>query len=203
MLNQRSDERLIVRLREGDLSALGEAYDNYRLNVFQVALAITRDRDAAESILRDCFVALSVRADSLDPESPLAPWLYRKVVELSYAWVTRHSKWWAPLEGLLDRFDRLVASAYSAPALPVDLRDAQEGIDRAIDALPFNQRIVVILYYLGGLSLKEIAHILDCPVGTAKSRLHYGREALRQHLDAQLQAPEWPFRSDLAPSPGA
>jgi len=203
MLNQRGDERLVARLREGDLSALGEAYDTYRLNVFQAALAITRDREASETILRDCFVALSARAGSIDPESPLAPWLYRKVVELSYAWVTRHSKWWAPLEGLLDRFDRLVASAQSAPASPVSLRDAQEGIDRAIDALPFNQRIVVILYYLGGLSLKEIAHILDCPVGTAKSRLHYGREALRQHLDAQLQTPEWPFQRDLAPSPGA
>ncbi len=203
MLNQRGDERLVARLREGNLSALGEVYDTYRVNVFQAALAITRDREASETILRDCFVALSARADSIDPESPLAPWLYRKVVELSYAWVTRHSKWWAPLEGLLDRFDRLVASAHGAPAPPVSLRDAQEGIDRAIDALPFNQRIVVILYYLGGLSLKEIAHILDCPVGTAKSRLHYGREALRQHLDAQLQTPEWPFKRDLAPSPGA
>ena len=203
MLNYRCDERLVARLREGDLSALGEAYDRYRLNVFQVALAITRDREASESILRDCFVALSARAGSLDPESPLAPWLYRKVVELSYAWVTRHSKWWAPLEGLLDRFDRLVASAHGAPALPVDLRGAQESIDRAIDALPFNQRIVVILYYLGGLSLKEIAHILDCPVGTAKSRLHYGREALRQHLDGQLQSPELLFSHDLAPNLGA
>ncbi|HET7087358.1 MAG TPA: sigma-70 family RNA polymerase sigma factor [Anaerolineae bacterium] len=203
MLNQRGDERLVARLREGDLSALGEVYDTYRVNIFQAALAITRDREASETILRDCFVALSARADSIDPESPLAPWLYRKVVELSYAWVTRHSKWWTSLEGLLDRFDRLVASAHGASALPVSLREAQEGIDRAIDALPFNQRIVVILYYLGGLSLKEIAHILDCPVGTAKSRLHYGREALRQHLDAQLQAPEWLFKHDLAPSPGA
>jgi len=69
----------------------------------------------------------------------------------------------------------------------LDVRLLQENIDRAIESLPFNQRVVVILYYLGGLSLKEIAYILECPVGTAKSRLHYGREALRQQFAASAQ----------------
>jgi RNA polymerase sigma-70 factor (ECF subfamily) len=57
----------------------------------------------------------------------------------------------------------------------------------AVFSLGLNHRIVVVLYYLNSLSLKEIADILDCPVGTVKSRLHYGRENLLRKLEAGQQ----------------
>ena len=50
--------------------------------------------------------------------------------------------------------------------------------------------MTVILYYLNDLSLKEISYVLDCPVGTVKSRLHYGREHLKECLDAYRAAPQ-------------
>jgi RNA polymerase sigma-70 factor (ECF subfamily) len=50
--------------------------------------------------------------------------------------------------------------------------------------------VVIVLYYLNNLSLQEIADILGCPVGTVKSRLHYGRENLRELLNGDAQAPE-------------
>ncbi len=183
------DNLLIGRVREGDLSALAELYDKYRLQVFHTALAITRDRQAAEDILRECFLNLDSRGALIDGDLSLVTWLYRTTAHLSYAWVTRHSKWWSSLEGLLDRFDRLVAPMRATSDHELDVQLLQENIDRAIESLPFNQRVVVILYYLGGLSLKEIAYILECPVGTAKSRLHYGREALRQHFAASVEPP--------------
>ena len=54
----------------------------------------------------------------------------------------------------------------------------------AIYSLSFNQRIVIVLHYLNSLSLKEIALILGCPIGTVKSRLYYGRENLQRKLQA-------------------
>ena len=173
------DGRLIARICEGDLSALGALYDKYRLQVFRTALAITHDRQAAEDILQECFLKLHAYAGRIDREVPLAPWLYRVTVNLSYTWATRHVKWSNSLEALLDR---LVAPPRTSPEPQFDARDLQGSIVRAIEALPFNQRVVMILYYLSGLNLKEIAYILDCPVGTAKSRLHYGRETLRRQL---------------------
>jgi len=201
MLGADGDSRLMLRVRAGDLSALGEIYDQYRLQVFQVALAITRDRQAAEEILRDCFVNLHARVDVIDRDAPIAPWLYRVASELSYLWVTRNSKWWTSLEGLIDRFDRLVAPARAGERRKLELHALQESVDRAIESLPFNQRIVVILYYVGGLSLKEIAYVLACPIGTAKSRLHYGRETLRRHFDAEAGLPQRPVARELAPTP--
>ena len=55
-------------------------------------------------------------------------------------------------------------------------------MQRAVNALPFNQRVVVILHYLQGLNLKEIAEIVECPVGTVKSRLFHARLTLKEKL---------------------
>lgn len=178
------DGQFVARIRKGDLTALGALYDKYRLQVFHTALAVTRDRQAAEDILQECFLKVHAHADRIDVGVPLAPWLYRVTVNLSYTWATRQNRWRTSLESLLDR---LVAPTRAAPEGQFETRDLQSNIQRAIDALPFNQRVVVILFYLSGLNLKEIAYILDCPVGTAKSRLHYGREALRRHLAGTLE----------------
>lgn len=184
------DGQMIARIREGDLSALGALYDKYRLQVFHTALAITRDRQAAEDILQECFLKVHTYADRIDLCVPLAPWLYRVAVNLSYTWATRHARWSNSLEMLIDR---LVAPPKAAPDHHFDARDLQGSIVRALETLPFNQRVVMILYYLSGLNLKEIAYILDCPIGTAKSRLHYGREMLRRQLAGRVE-PAAPIR---------
>jgi RNA polymerase sigma-70 factor (ECF subfamily) len=58
-------------------------------------------------------------------------------------------------------------------------------LQRAIDALPPAHRVVIILHYLDGLSLKEIAYVTDVPEGTVKSRLYYARERLRDVLERE------------------
>jgi RNA polymerase sigma-70 factor (ECF subfamily) len=64
----------------------------------------------------------------------------------------------------------------------VEEREIQEKVREAIRSLPLPQQVVIVLYYLEGLSLKEIADILEVPEGTVKSRLHHGRKALKERL---------------------
>jgi RNA polymerase sigma-70 factor (ECF subfamily) len=180
-----TDAQLIQRLCDGDLSALGALYDQYRLLVFHTALAITHDRQSAEDILQECFLKVNTYARRIDQSLPLEPWLYRVTVNLAYTWVTRRSRWLTSLETVIDR---LVAPIRTNSEYQAELSELQTVIQQAIDALPPNQRLTVILYYLNDLSLKEISYILDCPVGTVKSRLHYGREQLKLCLDAYRPA---------------
>jgi RNA polymerase sigma-70 factor (ECF subfamily) len=175
------DSELIQRVCDGDLSALGTLYDRYRLLVFHTALAITHDRQSAEDILQECFLKLNTYAKRIDLTLPLEPWLYRVTVNLAYTWVSRRSRWLTSIETMIDR---LVAPARTSSEYHAELSELQTLIQQAIDSLPPNQRMTVILYYLNDLSLKEISYILDCPVGTVKSRLHYGREHLKQCLHA-------------------
>jgi RNA polymerase sigma-70 factor (ECF subfamily) len=187
MTDAPEDGELVARLKAGDLDALGALYARYKTLVFRTALAITRDPEAAEDILQDCFLRVHAYAGTIDATLPLKPWLYRVTVNLSYTWATRHSRWRLPLEGLVDQ---LVSSSRFSPERLAEDGDQERAIHAAIERLGFSQRVVVVLHYLNDLSLKEIADILDCPVGTVKSRLHYARDNLRHYLTAGTGVPE-------------
>ena len=174
------DGQLVVQLQAGDLESLGVLYERHKTRVYRTALAITHDPSAAEDILQDCFLRAYKYAHRIDSSLPLEPWLYRVTVNLAYSWETGRKRWQTPLEGAIDR---LVSSKRQSPEWQVEVSEVHRRVAEAIVSLNLNQRIVVVLYYLNSLSLKEIADILDCPVGTVKSRLHYGRENLGRKLE--------------------
>lgn len=175
-----SDALLIERLRGNDLEALGALFDRYYAQVYRTAAAITRDNAVSEDIAQDCFLKLLQYANRIDVSLPLAPWLYRVTVNLSYTWISRRQKRRISLEALVDR---LMSPPWHAPEHLAEHSEVQHQVRAAISELPFNQRVVIVLHYLSSLSLEEIAEILDCPVGTVKSRLYYARENLRRRLD--------------------
>jgi RNA polymerase sigma-70 factor, ECF subfamily len=176
---QDSDPELIERLQQGNLEALGLLYDRYRQMVYRTALAITGDQDAASDLLQDVFLRLYRFADHIDQQRPLSPWLYRMTANLSYTWIKRDRRWWRPLEDLADW---LVGVSRNTPYDEVEKQDDWDRVQQAVIDLPLSQRVVVVLYYLNDLSLLEVAEILDVPVGTVKSRLHYGRLTLKKSL---------------------
>ncbi len=173
------DGVLIRRIREGDLQAFEELYSRYRSPIFQTALAITHDRQAAEEILQDCFVRAYAHIDQVDPSVSLSPWLHRIAVNLSYNWSTRRRLWLVPLEEV---WEHLLAAAGHDPERAAEQAELREAVRRAIDSLGFKHKVVVVLFFLHGFQLSEIAYILDCPEGTVKSRLHYACKRLRERL---------------------
>jgi len=178
-----SDGELIVRLQETDLEALGLLFERHRARVYRTALAIVRDPAAAEDILQDCFLKVYMNAKRIDPERPLAPWLYRVTVNLSYTWLSRRKGQRASFD---DAIEQIVGPARQAPDHVTEQLETRQKVRSAISALNLDQRVVVVLYYLNGLGVQDIAAILDLPVGTVKSRLYYARENLRGKLGANL-----------------
>jgi len=174
-----SDAQLIEQVRANDLTALGLLFDRYYAQVYRSALAITQDGAVAEDIAQDCFLKVHRYANRIDTNLPLAPWLYRVTVNLSYTWVSRQKKRRVSLEAVVDR---LISPTWLSPDHIAEHTEIQQQVRQAIRELNFNQRVVVVLHYLSGLSLEEIAEVLDCPVGTIKSRLYYARENLRGRL---------------------
>jgi RNA polymerase sigma-70 factor, ECF subfamily len=173
-----SDRELLVQLKEGSLEALGTLYDRHKQMVYRTALAITGDVDAAADLLQDVFLRLYRFADRVDPQRPIEPWLYRMTANLSYTWVKRSHRWLRPLEEVTE----WLVNFKRGPHPSQDHDDEWSQVSNAISCLPLSQRMVVVLYYLNGMSLQEISEITAVPIGTVKSRLHYGREALKQSL---------------------
>jgi len=174
------DQDLILELQAGELDALGDMYDRHRHLVYRTALAITCDPDMASDLLQEVFLRLHRFAERIDPSRPLQPWLYRMTVNLSYTWIKRKSRW---IRYLNEMAENIIMER--RPASPHNIAERDESwrwVRQAILALPVQQRMVVVLYYINDLSLKEISEILEIPVGTVKSRLHYARRVLKKQL---------------------
>lgn len=174
-----TDADLVQQLQQGDLEALGLLFDRYRTLVYRTTLGITGDPEAASDLLQDVFLRLHRYINHVDIERPLEPLLYRMSANLSYTWVKRNRRWMHYFE---DFFDWLAGENDSSLQEYAERSEEWNQLKKALQNLPVQQRVVVVLYYLNDLSLLEIAEILEVPEGTVKSRLHYGRIGLRKSL---------------------
>jgi RNA polymerase sigma-70 factor (ECF subfamily) len=177
------DTDLVPRIQSGDLAAFETLYHKYKNELYRTALAIARDQGAAEELLQDCFLRAYDHMDSVDTCSSLRPWLHRIIVNLSYNWSAKKR---LPLVSIEEVFDRLLSLPRSSPERAFERHELIQVLDEAIRSLSMAQRVVVVLFYMQGFSLVEIAYVLDCPVGTVKSRLHNARKALKRKLSADL-----------------
>jgi RNA polymerase sigma-70 factor (ECF subfamily) len=178
-VNTMDDRQLILQLQKGSLAALGLLYDRHKHLVYRTAFAITGDYEAAADLLQDVFLRLFKFAAHIDPSRPLEPWLYRMTTNQSYTWVKRSQRLIRSVE---DITDWLVGARKNTVSQTVIQAEELQQLQHAIARLPLPQRMVVVLYYLNDLSIQEISETLEIPSGTVKSRLHYGREALKSHL---------------------
>ena len=178
--DKRQDEsHLIRKLQHGDLKALGALFTAHKDMVYRTALAIMRDRRAAEDILQECFVRLYTYAYSVDSQRPLKPWLYRVTVNLSYD--CSSVKTAQPLDEILEWLSDLPGT-FPSPAGKTEEKELMGMVHEVIEELPPLHRAVIVLFYLEDLPLEEIAQVLELPLGTVKSRLFYARERLRKNL---------------------
>ncbi len=180
------DAELVSRIREGDSEAVVALYDRYKKRLFRTALAITDDQGAAEEMLQDCFLKAYRSLSRVDCSAPLGPWLHRIVVNLSYNWVVKRRPWFVSVEEMIDR---LVAAPQLSPEHAYERKELHRRLHEAINSLNIHHRLVVMLFYLQGFSLTEIAYILECPVGTVKSRLHHARKILKGKLAEEKAVP--------------
>lgn len=179
---EQDDGRLVARVRDGDIDALGKLYERYKSQVYRTAAAITHDQRMAEDILQEVFLRINRYADSFDQTQPFEPWLYRITVNLSYSWTNRAKRWVSCLQ---DVVHRLKAPSWRNPEKVTESREESAILRRAVDTLPDSHRVVVVLYYLEGLSVSEVAYAVGVPEGTVKSRLYYAREKLGKAIAEQ------------------
>ena len=182
-----SDEiKLIARAKCGDLKAFEILYGMYKGPIFRTGMAVTGDRLAAEEILQETFLRAFKHLHNIREGVSLSPWLYRIAVNLAYDWATQHRRWQVALDGIIEQ---LISPAVTSPEQSLEERELYELVYEAIDKLEPRQRVTLVLFYLQEFSLAEIAEVMECPVGTVKSRLYHARENLRRELLADQRLP--------------
>jgi len=178
----KTDRELVLKLQKGDLSALGVLYDRHRQMVYRTALAITSDPEAAADMLQDVFLRFNRFSARIDPERPIEPWLYRMTANLCYTWMKRRNRFRRAVTEMAEWISR---EHHPTPQSIAERDEEWESVRNAVASLPLPQRVVVVMYYINDCSIQDISDILDIPVGTVKSRLYYGRTALKKQLRLQ------------------
>jgi RNA polymerase sigma-70 factor (ECF subfamily) len=193
----RSDRELVYAARDGDTLAFDALFYRYRDGIFRLGLAITKDPSAAEEIAIDTFARAHRALARLEPDDSLRPWLYRVAVNLSY---NRRPRKNVVLASLDEAADETADNAEGSPSSLAELAELRRLVLESVDALGPKHRVVVVLHYLNGLNLAEIAEVVDCPIGTVKSRLHYALRRLRTHLASHPELGIEPPRGSLPTS---
>lgn len=165
------DRDLLHAFRAGDPMAVKAIYDEYGGAVYALAYRVLGDRELASDVTQVTFMKAWRASSTYDVERDLAPWLYaiaRRTAIDSY----RKNRRLLPSED--------VDTVVLAPGL----ESAWETFEvrSALDRLPDDERVIVKLAHLEGLTHVEIAEELDIPVGTVKSRSHRAHRRLGEML---------------------
>lgn len=166
----RSDEQLVAAINCGDATAFEALYRRHRDWVVNLAFRFTGDRDLALDVLQETFLYLLKKFPGFALTARLQTFLYPAVKNLSLN-ARRKSR-------RLVSDEETLASA-AAPEAAARLETQRDQISAALAALGEEHREVLLLRFVDGLSLAEIAEALEIPLGTVKSRLHNALAALR------------------------
>ena len=175
---QDPDGELLGRVREGDRSAFNQLVLKYRNRVMGVAARMLGDRAEAEDLAQDVFVKVYRSLGKFHGDALFSTWLYRVTANSCLNHRKKRQREWRLKEELTD-FEPLRADPPSNPHSLLENKQLRAQLERAMRALPEEQRMVLILRDVEGLSYEEIAECLGVELGTVRSRLHRARAAVQ------------------------
>jgi RNA polymerase sigma-70 factor, ECF subfamily len=180
------DEELVSSARQGDRRAFEELVERHERKAYHIAFDFTRDREDAKDLSQEAFLKAFVKLKNFDGRSSFYTWFYRILVNLCLDYKRRQKR--APA----DPFDETVENQVVEPShqsekppspdQQVLARQISKRVGEALVQLPAKQRTAFVLKNHQGLSIKEIADLMETAEGTVKVHLHRAVTTLRQRL---------------------
>ena len=177
----------IKQVLKGDQNAYADIVNLYQHKLYQICYRMLGNKQEAEDIAQEAFVRAYINLHSYDQKRKFSTWIYRIATNLCIDRIRKKKPDYyldAEVAGTdgLDMYSQIAADE-KLPEDVVAQMELQERIQYEISRLPDKYRSVIVLKYIEELSLHEISEILDMPLGTVKTRIHRGREALRKQLN--------------------
>ena len=181
LINKRIKEVL-----KGDQNAFAEIVELFQDKLYRVCFRMLGNRHEAEDIAQEAFVRAFINIHTFDTKRKFSTWIYRIATNLCIDRIRKKKPDYfldaevAGTEGL--NMYSQIASTEELPEEEVLKMEMQDRVQYEISRLPDKYRAVIVLKYMEDLPLQEISDILEMPLGTVKTRIHRGREALRKQL---------------------
>lgn len=181
------DQQLVERAQRGDKQAFGLLVSKYQRKLGRLLSRLIRDPAEVEDVAQEAFIKAYRALPSFRGESAFYTWLYRIGINTAKNYLVSQGRR-APTT---TEFDSEEAETFdegeqlrdiNTPERMLQSRQIGETVNSAMETLPEELRTAIVLREIEGLSYEEIASIMECPIGTVRSRIFRAREAIAEKL---------------------
>lgn len=192
--SRQEEAALVARLKKGDERAFAEVVRRYQDRIYSLVYRMVSNPQEAEDVAQDVFISFYTSIDGFRGDCSLSTWLYRIAVNhsrnrLKYLKIRREHRdqsYHEREQRGIEEKSTLAGSSFQAHVPRPDQvaagRELEGIVARVLDALPADQRSLIVCRDIEGLSYQEMVEIFDLPLGTLKSRLHRARLALKDEV---------------------
>ncbi len=186
MVKKTDDQRLVDRVKEGDKKAFDVLVLKYQHKIVKLVMRYIRDPTEALDVSQEAFIKAYRALPKFRGESAFYTWLYRIAINTAKNHIVSMNR--KPLDYDLDPQN---SDGYEIPSKLRDddspekilqREELREALEEAIDSLPEELRVAIVLREVDGLSYEEIAETMECPVGTVRSRIFRARDAVDKSI---------------------
>jgi RNA polymerase sigma-70 factor (ECF subfamily) len=186
-----ADQQLVERVQKGDKRAFDLLVIKYQHKIFAIISRFIRDHAEVQDVAQDAFVKAYRALPNFRGDSAFYTWMYRIAINTAKNYLVARNR--RPPASDVDVDEAEFFSGNDAmkemntPEHNLLRDELQATIDQAIRDLPEDLRTAVTLREMEGLSYEDIASIMDCPVGTVRSRIFRAREAIDKRIQPLLE----------------
>lgn len=186
------DAVLVRRSQDGDVGAYDELIRRYQERIYATVYHMTSNHEDANDLTQETFIKGFQALKSFKGDSSFYTWVYRIAVNKTINFLKqRKNRTHLSLNDIdfnAENDPDLVALVSDrTPRRDIGLSELQQKLNKAMQKLSEPHRLVVTLHDVQGLSHEEIGNIMDCNIGTVRSRLFYARQQLQAHLSDYLK----------------
>ncbi|MCR4333279.1 MAG: RNA polymerase sigma factor RpoE [Sulfuricaulis sp.] len=191
-MSERSiDQKLVVRVQKGDKTAFDLLVRKYQHKVAKLISRYVRDRREVEDVTQEAFIKAYRAIGGFRGESAFYTWLYRIAVNTAKNYLESQSRR-PPSSDMEIEGAELIESGeglrdQATPERQMLTNEIATTVHRVLELLPPDLRTAITLREIEGMSYEEIAEVMDCPIGTVRSRIFRAREAIDQELRPLLE----------------
>ena len=186
MGSDETDKELVSRVKRGDRAAFDLLFGRYQHKICSLVARHVRDPEEVEDVAQEAFIKAFRALPRFRGESAFYTWLYRIAINTAHNHQMAKSRRPPGVDvavedaQFMEGADRLIET--ESPDAAASRDELAQAIDQAIAALPDDLRSALALREFEGLSYEQIAAIMECPVGTVRSRIFRAREAVDRRI---------------------
>lgn len=188
MAERHPDQLLVERVQKGDKRAFDLLVKKYQHRVVAVVSRFVRDPDEAMDVAQDAFIKAYRALDKFRGDSAFYTWIYRIAVNTAKNYLVSKGRRPPDTDVEVTEAEQYgggdALHEFGGPEQEMMKDQLEKVVFDALRELPDDLRTAVTLREFDGLSYEEIAEVMDCPVGTVRSRIFRGREAIDKKIEA-------------------